>query len=108
MYKLERIICSANFYNDGIVHVHQPINITTGYVIAGMRHHNCIAIFSIMQEGVPREETLKLMRTEDQGFITTLNRYVDRKEGLQIALAANQVLDINEIRGTNLYSEDLY
>lgn len=43
-----------------------------------------------------------------QGFLTTLNRFVDRKEGLKIALANNQVLDIADVRGDNLYSEDLY
>jgi len=43
-----------------------------------------------------------------QGFLTNKGRYVDRKEALIIALENNQVLDKTQIRGDNLYSEDLY
>lgn len=43
----------------------------------------------------------------EQGFLTNLNRFVDRKEALKIAIAANQELhkwcDTDE-----LYSEDIF
>jgi hypothetical protein len=45
---------------------------------------------------------------KQQGFVTSTGRFVDRKEGLKIALTNNQVLDKKEIRGDELYSEDLY
>lgn len=44
----------------------------------------------------------------DQGFLTSKNRFVNRKEALIIALDNNQVINLAEIRGDNLYSEDLY
>lgn len=37
----ERILCAAVHYDDGKEYVHQPINITSGYVVCGHRHHNC-------------------------------------------------------------------
>ncbi len=82
--------------------------IKTGFVICGRRHHNCIHTFALMV-GFPYDENgLKLMRTEEQGFITNLNRFVGREEAQVIALAAGQVKDIAGLRGDILYSEDLY
>jgi len=43
-----------------------------------------------------------------QGFLTTTGRYVGREEALIIALKNGQVLNIDDIRGDKLYSEDLY
>ena len=55
---MERILCAAIWYNDGKKHVHQPINIETGFVICGRRHHNCIGIADIF--GLkPPERTFK-------------------------------------------------
>jgi hypothetical protein len=43
------IICAAIWYDDKITtHRHQPKNIKSGYVVTGRRHHNCIAIHSIL------------------------------------------------------------
>ena len=42
-----------------------------------------------------------------QGFITNLDRYVDRKEGYIIALAANQIKNTSA-PGDTLVSEDLW
>ena len=44
----------------------------------------------------------------EQGFLTSLNRFVGREEGLEIAMRENQVKDLREIRGNRLFSEDLY
>jgi hypothetical protein len=43
-----------------------------------------------------------------QGFLTNKGRFVNRVDALQIALKANQILDLNEIHGNVLFSEDLY
>lgn len=102
--KKEYILCSANYYDDGKVHPHQPENIKTGFVICGMRHHNCIAIFALMV-GFPYDENgLKLMRTEEQGFLTSENRFVDRQEAGKIAFAAKQTKKLIN----KLHSEDLW
>jgi len=105
---IERIICAANHYDDGEEHVHMPRNIKTGFVICGRRHHNCISIFALMV-GFPYDEKgIALMNTEEQGFLTSKDRFVNRTEALEIARKANQILDEKEVRGDKLYSEDLY
>lgn len=104
----EYIVCAANHYDDGIEHVHQPFNIKTGFVICGQRHHNCVYIFSLIVKDFPREKTVQLMRAENDGFLTSKNRFVDRHEALIIAKAANQLNNeyLNERIG--LHSENIY
>lgn len=44
-----------------------------------------------------------------QGFVTSRNRYVDRKEAMRIQKEAGvESLDPGGYRGDELYSEDLY
>lgn len=65
------------------------------------RHHHVIrAIAKLNGVGIDGEDV--------QGFVTNTGRFVDRKEGLAIALAAGQVLDPNNIRAKQLFSEDLW
>lgn len=97
----EYILCSAIWLNDGKDHPHQPVNITEGYVVCGRRHHNCFATISIT---LGKENYLKSSIT--QGFLTNKDRFVDRKDGLRIALDYHQV-DRDYI-STELYSEDLW
>ena len=109
MEKREYILCAANHYDDGIEHVHQPKNIKTGFVICGQRHHNCIYTFSLIQKDVNREDTVKLMRSEVQGFLTNTNRFVNRKSAELIAVDAGQVVKENlHHQLIGLFSEDLY
>jgi hypothetical protein len=99
----EYIICAAIWFQDGNKHEHQPVNIETGFVVCGRRHHNCYIIVSII-----RNESYKVSEygKNIQGFLTNKNRFVDRKEAMTIALEANQV--INPYAGYNLFSEDIY
>ena len=100
MDKKEFILCAAVWYNDGLKHEHQPKNIEVGFVIAGRRHHNCYATAKALA-GIDNVIRLKIenientMTREDyrkhQGFITSTDRYVDRKEGWEIALKNNQI-----------------
>ena len=87
----ERIVCSA---------IHNPIDIDMAgnpLIYCGLRHP-----FILWQgKQVSRNP-------HHQGFLTSKNRFVDRKEGLKIALENNQVMDLKEIRGEQLFSEDLY
>lgn len=92
----EFILCAAVWYNDGLRHDGQPENITEGIVVCGRRHHNCYAtlkalgitnddyktMFSIMSESEHRKH---------QGFLTSKDRYVDRREAWEIAKENNQI-----------------
>ena len=81
--------------------------VDTGKIYYGHRHNHCLqAMNDELSWTMSRQEINQLQ--EIQGFITNLNRFVDRKEGLEIALENNQVLNLSDVRGDNLYSEDLY
>lgn len=111
----ERILCAAIWFNDGKKHEHQPKNIETGFVVTGRRHHNCYATLAAIGEALDiKERALRAFERIDrdsQGFITSSDRYVDRKEGLQIALSNKQVYHNMHDKATEediLISEDLY
>lgn len=97
----EHILCAALHYDNGIEYVHQPKNIKSGMVFCGRRHHNCF---------IPLETAFPERKKTDvkQGFITSLDRYVDRKEAMEIAIAAGQVDNDETNIGMDLISEDLY
>lgn len=99
----EYIICAAIHFDDGNVHVHQPKNIDTGFVVAGWRHHNCFATLAIISKKTTKQKEF----AQVQGFLTNTGRFVDREEGAKIALGCKQIARLNY--GKNiLYSEDLY
>lgn len=107
----EYIICAANWYKDLPLKKPElleprgfrPYNVDRGVVIGGWRHSNCLYIKGAIT-GLRDAECGEHV----QGFLTNKNRFVDRKEGLIIALAANQVIDLDNVRGDRLHSEDLY
>lgn len=105
----ERILCAAIHYDDdGKIYFEQPVNIKIGFVICGYRHKNC--------EWVDNRKI-----TQDfyhiQGFLTSFNRFVDRKEAFKIALDTG-LLQVETWNGARtikshrmngeLSSEDLY
>ena len=98
----EYIICAAIWVDDGIWYSHQPNGIGgVGYVVCGRRHHNCFMTISLLK----KED----IRTADygkvtQGFVTSLDRFVNREEAAVIAYLANQIDKPTEV----LFSEDLY
>jgi len=49
-----------------------------------------------------------IIRPDRQGFLTSTGRYVNRREGGQIALANNQTLTGSLQWGDELFSEDLW
>ena len=107
----EYILCAANFYQDNIRRVHQPKNITTGFVVCGRRHHNCIGTFAQIVRFPYSKKANKLQDTEIQGFLTNTDRFVDRKEAYTIAFNADQIKGPNKGHSENsigLTSEDLY
>ena len=91
----EDIRCAAIWSKDpSDQRIHQPRNIDVGYVICGLRHHNCIMN---MKPGWEKYDKV-------QGFLTSKDRFVDRVEAVSIALAAGQIPK----SVTRLFSEDLY
>ena len=96
----EKIVCSAIHFDDGKdSYVHQPKNISSGFVISGLRHCNC---FGTMQALSNYDDFKKAKNT--QGFITSRHRFVDRKEGAVIAKKSRQIKGKVSV----LFSEDLY
>ena len=106
MVNQERIICSAIWYDDKIKRNHQPRNIDSGIVAAGLRHHNC---FVILWALYPERDYVGSDTV--QGFLTSKDRFVDRKEAFLIAEANNQILEEQREKfphRNELYSEHLY
>lgn len=102
----EYIICSAVHFNDGKVHQDAPDNMVTGFVVGGRRHHNC---FGAVVALIGKAEMDKLPVIP--GFLTNLNRFVDRREGMVIAQREGQLLMPSLHEGLSdrlLTSEDLY
>ena len=106
--KREYIVCAANWYygdpDARIYYNHQPSNIKYGYVICGFRHNNCIQTKYLLS-GLKIHDGRNLI----SGFLTSKNRFVDRKEAYEIADSQNQIVhksgNLNE---RILYSEDIY
>ncbi len=91
----EFILCAAIWVNDGLKHNQQPENIEIGFVICGRRHNNCYQTIKDLKGDV--NTYFKSLNMSDdnyrehQGFITSLDRYVNRKEGWNIAKSNNQI-----------------
>lgn len=98
----EYILCAAIWFDDGKKYCLQPNNIKTGVVLCGHRHGS---IYSQIGRLVSDRQKVGLHEKE-QGFLTSHNRFVDRKEAFIIATNNNQVLPGH--RGDKLFSEDLY
>jgi hypothetical protein len=91
----EFIICAAIWVNDKQVHSEQPENIVVGFVVCGRRHNNCYQTIKSLKGDV-NEYFKSLDMSEDdyrmhQGFMTSLDRYVDRREAFKIAKEKNQI-----------------
>jgi hypothetical protein len=96
----ETVICAA-------------IRLPDGRIFRGHRHSDCIHVarYTVNWNGgvKPRDDRWDASMCEDQGFITSRNRYVDRKEGMRLQLAAGiESVAPGGYRGETLFSEDLY
>lgn len=98
--KMERefIICAAIWINDGETYSEQPENIKEGFVVCGRRHNNCYATIKAISKMSVNESIGKFISglsdnelRKHQGFVTSLDRYVDRKEGWEIAKREGQI-----------------
>lgn len=96
----EYILCAAIHFDDGKQYPHQPKNIETGIVLCGWRHGSIFPQIG----GLVRERQELGIHEKEQGFITSKNRFIDRKEAAILAFTTGQIL--NPLK--TLYSEDLY
>ena len=116
MEQREFILCAAIWVNDKQKHEQQPKNVEIGYVICGRRHHNCYQTVKDLKGDVNTYfKSLDMSDDnyrEHQGFITSLDRYVSRKEGWTIAKSNSQIqfgLEASENEDESiLISENLY
>ena len=101
----ERIICASIHCDDGKKYPCQPVNIKTGIVIMGRRHHNCITTIRELNPNYLKEP----IKAKCMGFITTEDRHVNRTEAYRIAINSGQIRE-RKYNGKTEYlrSEDLY
>jgi hypothetical protein len=97
----EHILCAALWVDDGVPYVHQPT--PTGLVFCGWRHSACIDQAVATGFGDREQRSGK-----HQGFLTSENRFVSRKEAFVIAEAAGQLEGRHIHFPPTLCSEDLY
>lgn len=108
MDHLEYILCSAIWYKDiSLVKKNlpnqNPINVDRGAVFCGHRHPHCMyTMIAITGKRSVESEIGKY----EQGFLTSKNRFVDRKEAALIAINAKQIK--YKLTGDRLFSENLY
>lgn len=93
-YKSDKLT-SDEFYKEA-----KPVNIKEGIVITGWRHHNCILLAASIWGSEINEQSERPI----QGFLTSKNRFVNRKEAGEIAFKAGQTDSQYEM----LISECLY
>lgn len=98
------ILCAAIWLKDGNKYSHQPRNVDSGLVVCGRRHHNCFLTAFELNGGKKIEGLTEVNGIAVQGFLTSDDRFVDRKEGGKIAFNAGQTSKLTEC----LFSEDLY
>jgi len=100
--KEEYILCAAIWLKSDEKHEHQPRNIDSGVVVCGRRHHNCfITAWALCDD---KSKYSEKKGNVVQGFLTSKNRFVDRKEAAIIAVANGQSCRETDL----LFSEDLY
>jgi hypothetical protein len=107
---MERILCSAIWYPDlelvkDIKHNRNPVNVDRGAVFCGYRHPHCMYTMCAV---TGKRSVSSVVGKIIQGFLTSENRFVDRKEALEIARNANQLKPDEPIKTSGLYSENLY
>lgn len=98
--EMEYIMCAANYYDDHKDHEMQPYNIDTGFVICGWRHGSCgMSYMAANTNAVVWDNCV-------QGFLTNKNRFLTRKEALDLVRSNGQLK--NKLIGGVLTSEDLW
>lgn len=95
MKQREFILCAAIWVNDGQPHEQQPEGIDKGFVVCGRRHHNCYQTLTDLK-GDANEylESINLREwstRDNEGFMTSTDRYVNRRDAWKIAKENGQI-----------------
>jgi hypothetical protein len=98
------ILCAAIWFKDDVVHECQPTNIDTGIVVCGRRHHNCYITAWEIGDNKRIKDCHESNAKAIQGFLTSDDKFVDRKEAGKIAFEFGQINAPDDC----LFSEDLY
>lgn len=99
----ERILCAAIWYKGMPDSIIQVGGVDRGVVLCGYRHGYIIHQFVAL---TGKRSVTSEAGEYVQGFLTTTNRFVDRKEAMIIAKKTGQVTSLQSFK--ELYSEDLY
>jgi hypothetical protein len=104
---MEKILCAAIHVDDDKEYIDAPIGIQFGFIVCGRRHSDCYQTIELLTGNTELGNTVG---RERQGFVTSYNRYVGRKEAWTIAIKANQVVHgpTNTDEDSILISENLY
>lgn len=107
LYMEEKVLTAAIHIDDGIEHIINnsmkahlsPLcnNLSTGFVVGGHRHRHALKLIVEFYTNCMKAKYL-------EGFLTNINRFVDKKEAAKIAMSSGQMSKKVDI----LYSEDLY
>lgn len=89
---MEKIKCAAIKY--------RPLATMKEDIVTGPNHAECINYFMLVELYAKDRD----MGSETQGFMTTKNRFVDRKEAYKIAKAAGQLLIEKECSELDSYN----
>lgn len=90
-YKNSKIVCAAMWFKDGNIYNHQPKNIDSGIVIAGMNYQNCY-LTGFKSFDIKEYKDLKKVH----GFLTSDNFFVDQKQAAKIAFNSKQINEIKD------------
>lgn len=101
--ELEKIVCAAIWYKEQPTAKILPKNISAGIVVGGLRHGYCISTFVAL---TGKRSVLPECGEYVQGFITSKDRFLDRREAMKLAKETGQVTSKQSFE--ELYSEDLY
>ena len=91
---LRRVVCAA-------------IRSSKGDIVLGARHYDTFMHNAL--DKLPEDIRQNFIEVGDQGFIDNQGNYLNRKEALAVAVAAQQIIrDHHHIARGELYSEMLY
>lgn len=96
----ETILCAAIWYKKVERAFHRPVNTPGGVVLCGFRHGDIIS----QVQPLTGKKHYELGESV-QGFLTSKNRFVDRKEAAEIHVRNGGKLNYH---AANLFSEDIY
>ena len=101
--EIEHILAAAIHFDDGKEYDFQPKNIKTGIVLCGYMH---ASIFPQIGGLVEERQNLGIYE-KAQGFITSENRFLNRKEAAKLALITGQIDKVKYFGGKQLDSGDI-